>query len=165
MARQDELFRLLHSPATLEKNKTSGGRSGRRRQHRFLHCISWRAFHSIIPSTLPFIRSDVAVMAARKHGSGPEWPLYAFLRAWMLTSRRLNARWAFADMIAFLRNGEEEEGQVTQPGPAEAKRRSVQTRNCSTPTAGLKQGPSGSALAVCVQLILLAVRGQIETKQ
>lgn len=30
---------------------------------------------------------------------------------------------------------------------------------------GLKAGPSGSALAVCMRLILLAVRGQIETKQ
>lgn len=124
---------------------------------------------SFVPRSPSFAAMSVfAVMAARKQGPGPEWPLCAFLRAWALTSPPLTLR------VAWTLAGHSPIWSLFKETPrrrAKSRSLALQKRNVSLLGRGiaehlcLKWGPSGSALAVCVQLILLAVRGQIETKQ
>lgn len=76
------------------------------------------------------------------------------------TSRCVNARWAFADMIAFLKRN-----RAKSHSPVLRKRNIGPFGWGIAEQLGVQRGPSGGVLAVCVCLILLAVRGQIETKQ
>lgn len=78
--------------------------------------------------------------------------------------RRVNAGWAFADMVAFFFK-EIPRRRKKLYSSALRKRNIAPFGRGIAEQLGGKRGPSGSALAVCVWLILLAVRGQIETQQ